>query len=65
MTEKYKVNIETLFTVEAESLEQVKREVRHTLEKADIKSEDLDFTRWNAYITIEDNEGREEYITYD
>jgi hypothetical protein len=65
MMKEYKVNIETLFTVEADSLEQVKSEIRHTLEKANIKSDELDFTQWNAYITIEDEDGGEEYIAYD
>ncbi len=62
---KYKINIETLFTVEADNLEEVKSEIRHTLEKASIESDELDFIQWNAYITIEDENGGEEYIAYD
>jgi hypothetical protein len=64
MTE-YKVNIETLFTVEASSMEEVMNEVRLTLEKAEIKGLSLDFTQWNAYILIEDEEGAEQYEPYD
>lgn len=63
--EEYKVNIETLFTVEATSVAEVMNEVRMTLEKADIKGIKLDFAQLNAYITIEDENGSEEYVAYD
>ena len=65
MMKEYKVNIETLFTVQANSVEEIENEVRLTLEKANIKGIDLDFEQLNAYILIEDKEGREEYIAYD
>ena len=64
MTE-YKVSIETLFIVQANSVEEIENEIRLTLEKAEIKGIDLDFEQLNAYILIEDKEGREEYVAYD
>jgi hypothetical protein len=65
MMKEYKVNIETLFIVQANSVEEIENEVRLTLEKAKIKGIDLDFEQLNAYILIEDKEGKEEYIAYD
>lgn len=62
---EYKVNIETLFTVEASSMQEVMNEVRMTLEKAEIKGLSLEFNQLNSYILIEDEEGAEEYQPYD
>lgn len=62
---EYKVNIETLFTVEASSMEEVMNEVRMSLEKAEIKGISLEFNQLNAYILIEDEEGAEDYQPYD
>jgi hypothetical protein len=62
---EYKVNIETLFIVQANSVEEIENEVRLTLEKAEIKGIDLDFEQLNAYILIEDEEGKEDYVAYD
>ena len=63
--EEYKVSIETIFTVKANSVDEVENEVRLTLEKADIGGIALDFHQWNSYILIEDKQGRETMVAYD
>ena len=63
--EEYKVSIETIFTVQGNSVEEVEEEVRLTLQKADIGGIALDFYQHNAYILIEDKRGRETHVAYD